>query len=194
MLMLNSIPLKGEDDLPGKLWYGVFKDSMPSLEELYQEFVLETVPIRIFDKVYDSPRLVDYQGEFPYRYSGHVHPAKNFSPSILAIKQKLDSLCQFEFNAVLINYYRDGLDYMGWHRDNEKEMDQRFIASVSIGAERRFRIRTYKSHLHATEVLLEHQSILVMENMQSYWEHMLPKMTKITEPRLNLTFRRMQGL
>lgn len=192
--MLTRIPLVGEEGLPGKLWYGLFGDTLPSLAQIYQELLLETVPIRIFDKVYDSPRLVDYQGTYPYKYSGHVHPAKSFSPSIMAIKQDLDQLCKFEFNAVLINYYRDGLDYMGWHRDNEKEMDQQFIASVSIGAARRFRIRRYKSTETAMALLLEPQSVLVMENMQQHWEHMLPKMSKIQEPRLNLTFRRMRYL
>jgi alkylated DNA repair dioxygenase AlkB len=43
---------------------------------------------------------------------------------------------------VLLNLYRNGVDSMGWHSDDERELGERpVIASVSLGATRRFRLR-----------------------------------------------------
>jgi alkylated DNA repair dioxygenase AlkB len=91
-----------------------------------------------------------------------------------------------------VNYYRNGDDSMGWHRDNEKELDHRFIASLSFGETRTFKIRnrTTKATLNLD---LEHGSLLLMENMQIDHEHALPKRRNLNQPRLNLTYRRIRS-
>lgn len=146
--------------------------------------------IRIFGKEYDEPRLTAWYGP-PYRYSNIQWPEAAFDPVLLPIRERLEELTKFTFNSVLLNLYRDGNDAMGWHRDNEPEMDTTLIASVSLGATRAFRIRHFcgdKKESHTIE--LEHGSLLLMEHLQSDFEHSIPRRKRISEPRLNLTFRR----
>jgi alkylated DNA repair dioxygenase AlkB len=94
------------------------------------------------------------------------------------------------FNAVLLNAYRSGADGMGWHRDNEPELGgQPVIASVSLGAVRRFSIRTY-GEKKRWDISLEPGSLLWMYGeSQTIFEHSVPKTAKQVEPRINLTFR-----
>lgn len=91
-----------------------------------------------------------------------------------------------------MNLYHDGNVGMGWHSDDEKSIeDDSAIASVSFGAERRFSFK-HKQTKETISVLLENGSLLLMEDAtQKNWLHGLPKSTKITMPRINLTFRTM---
>lgn len=88
--------------------------------------------------------------------------------------------------------YNDGNVGMGWHSDDEKSIeDNSAIASVSFGAERRFSFK-HKQSKKTISVLLENGSLLLMKDTtQKNWLHSLPKSTKITLSRINLTFRRM---
>ena len=110
-------------------------------------------------------------------------------PILFQLKQKIEILAKAEFNAVLCNYYRDGQDSMGWHSDNEKEMDAAVIASVSIGGERviKFRSRIDENKLAFN---LPHGSLLLMNNFQEHWQHSIGKV-KSASPRINFTFRKM---
>jgi len=91
-----------------------------------------------------------------------------------------------------LNLYHDGNVGMGWHSDDEKSIEgNSTIASVSFGAERRFSFK-HKQSKKIISVSLENGSLLLMEDAtQKNWLHGLPKSTKITLPRINLTFRTM---
>jgi alkylated DNA repair dioxygenase AlkB len=88
--------------------------------------------------------------------------------------------------------YHDGDVGMGWHSDDEKSIERNSaIASVSFGAERRFSFK-HKQSKETISVLLENGSLLLMKDLtQKNWLHGLPKSTKITLARINLTFRTM---
>jgi alkylated DNA repair dioxygenase AlkB len=91
-----------------------------------------------------------------------------------------------------LNLYHDGNEGMGWHSDDEKSIEgNSAIASLSFGAERKFSFK-HKQTKETISVLLENGSLLLMEDeTQKNWLHGLPKSTKITLPRINLTFRTM---
>lgn len=144
--------------------------------------------IQVYGKIYDEPRLTAWFGP-PYKYASVSWPEAPLPQQLRNIQQRLIELTSFPFNAVLLNFYRNGDDAMGWHRDNEKEIDQRLIASVSFGATRTFKIRAYKGDFK-TDVDLTHGSLLLMQNMQSNFEHSLPRRKRVDGPRINLTFRR----
>ncbi|MEY3397442.1 MAG: hypothetical protein RL220_36 [Bacteroidota bacterium] len=144
--------------------------------------------IKLFGKTYPEPRLTSWFGP-PYRYSGISWKEKAMPPELENIRRKLSDMLCFPFNSVLCNYYRDGQDSMSWHSDNEPEMDQELIASLSIGGTRTFRFRK-KGMKHSSGAQLEHGSLLVMQNFQSLWQHSIPKSKKECAPRINLTFRR----
>lgn len=150
-------------------------------------------PIKMFGKLVMQPRLTAFFGDegLNYTYSGLTVQAEKWTEPLLEIKRKLEEKSDDTFNCCLLNYYRDGKDYMGWHRDNEHVLGQYpVIASVSFGAERLFQFRNYKEKVPVLSLELENGSLLLMKGeTQKYWEHRLPKITLPVGPRINLTFR-----
>lgn len=145
--------------------------------------------IRIFGKVRAVPRLVAFYGERAYAYSGIEHPARPMPEVLLELRAKAEAVADFAFNSVLCNCYRDGRDSMGYHRDDEPEIDPRCIASFSFGAARRFRLRHRRTR-RVVDVDLRDGSLLLMVDCQEHWEHGLPKTARPVGGRINLTFRR----
>jgi alkylated DNA repair dioxygenase AlkB len=98
------------------------------------------------------------------------------------------------FNGVLANCYRDGRDTVGWHADDEAELTGMCIASVSLGAPRRFSLRRIDDHARRIDVALGPGSLLVMDaTCQRHWHHCVPKTAEKVGPRINLTFRWLTG-
>jgi alkylated DNA repair dioxygenase AlkB len=128
-----------------------------------------------------------------YTYSGIQMHAKPLTDELLEIKKSIEPIAGITFNSVLINYYRDGKDRVAWHSDDEKELGiNPVIASVSLGAERKFKFRhkKFKENQLKHEVLLTNGSLLVMSGpTQHYWHHEIPRTAKPIGPRINLTFR-----
>jgi alkylated DNA repair dioxygenase AlkB len=153
----------------------------------------QTEEIKIFGKTQKVPRLISFCGDqnINYRYSGKNHQCTGWFKDLLPIKNRLLEE-GYDFNFVLLNYYRDGQDYMGWHSDDEKELGLNpMIASVSLGEERKFNFRLKKNHQIKYSINLESGSLLLMkENVQKNWQHSLPKTKKAYSPRINLTFRK----
>jgi alkylated DNA repair dioxygenase AlkB len=113
-------------------------------------------------------------------------------PVILELKTRVEAVCNAPFNSVLLNLYRDGADSMGWHSDDEPELGERpVIASLSLGAMRRFRLRhRRRKDLDPVAIDLENGSLLIMEgDTQRFWKHQVPKTRRAVAPRINLTFR-----
>jgi alkylated DNA repair dioxygenase AlkB len=95
------------------------------------------------------------------------------------------------FNSVLLNFYRNGRDAMGWHSDDEPELGMNpVIASVNLGATRRFMLRYKTDHQFKYELELQHGSLLIMRGaLQHFWQHQVPKTNRPLPSRINLTFR-----
>jgi len=144
--------------------------------------------ITVFGKRHLEPRLTAWMGP-RYHYSDIQWPENELSPLIQQMIQELQKPCPFPFNAVLLNYYRNGQDSMGKHRDNEPEIDSSLIASVSFGASRLIRF-TSTQLKQKIDVVLNHGDLLIMHHMQERWYHELPKRGGVPHARLNLTFRR----
>lgn len=183
--MINKDSLISHD---GVLFYLPNFMKLSQLEKLVNEIPWRQNEIKIYGKTHLEPRLTAWFGP-KYKYSSVVWEESEMPEFIQDWNKELSNLCNFEFNAVLINYYRNGQDAMGWHRDNEKELDSSCIASLSFGASRVFKVR-HKLNRETHSIPLEDKSLLVMKNMQSHWEHCLPRSLKIHQERINLTFRR----
>ena len=173
---------------------------MEAASEAFQKLLNETVwqqdDIKIFGKLYKQPRLTALYGENgkSYSYSGITMFPKPFTPLLKEIKAKIEAETKVSFTTVLLNLYRDGNDSNGWHRDNEKELGENpVIASVSLGAERAFHFKHRTDKHLKYKLQLDHGSLLLMQRgTQRHWLHQLPKTKKVTEPRINLTFRVIQ--
>ena len=146
----------------------------------------------IFGKHYITRRKTAWYGDRPfnYTYSKIKRTALPWTNELLEIKHIVENNESTKFNSCLLNLYHDGDDGMGWHSDNEKELIRDgVIASVSLGAERKFSFR-HKKNKEKIDLILGNGSLLVMkEHIQTHWMHQLPKSKKIKEPRINLTFR-----
>jgi alkylated DNA repair dioxygenase AlkB len=156
--------------------------------QLEQDIPWKQNQIRIFGKPIDEPRLSCWYGP-PYKYSGIQHAASPLIPVLSELASNLSSEQNFVFNSVLLNLYKDGNDYMGWHSDNEPVIDQELIACISLGAKRTFKFR----HNTSKEVInldLPSGSLLLMRDMQMNWKHSLPKRKRSGQKRISLTFRR----
>lgn len=166
--------------------------------DLYFQLILQQSPwkqepIKLFGRSVMQPRLTAYYGDegVQYSYSGVTMHPEQWTETLQEIKLRLERKFITTFNAALLNYYRDGNDAMGWHRDNEKELGKYpVIASVSLGEPRIFQFRSYEEKMPIVSVELNHGSVLLMRGeTQQYWEHQLPRTKKVKSARVNLTFR-----
>ncbi len=150
--------------------------------------------VTLFGKTYGTPRLESLhviEGK-TYHYSGNTLVSHPFTEDLEYIKNKIELVSGESFNCVLANLYRDGKDSNGWHADNEKELGiNPIIASISLGAERRFDLKHIASGA-SKQLLLPHGSLLIMGgSMQHHWKHCIAKSMKVLVPRINLTFRKL---
>jgi alkylated DNA repair dioxygenase AlkB len=159
----------------------------------------ETHRLRLFGREVDAPRLSCWIGDphASYVYSGTRFEPHPWPPVLASLRERLQHACGARFNSVLANLYRDGRDSMGWHSDDERELGNHpLIASLSLGAERRFRLRrrlprTVKPAPSDTvSLVLPSGSVLRMAGAtQRLYRHDLPKTRVAVGPRINLTFR-----
>ena len=158
--------------------------------------------IRLFGRDVDSPRLSCWIGDpgTGYTYSGTHFEPNTWPVALRAIRARLAGELRVDFNSVLANLYRDGRDSMGWHSDDERELGARpLIASLSLGATRRFVLKAKTAHPELVEgrdpslkraLELPHGSLLLMRGAtQANYRHALPRTAKPVGPRINLTFR-----
>ncbi len=186
-ILMNKIPL-GDDELL------LFKGFLPGLYSCFAGRLDWTIEeLFVFGKWHPSPRLTCFYGDtgLEYSYSGKIHRAGPWPSELLEIKGQVEDQLKLSFNAVLGNWYRSGRDYMGMHQDNEKELgDNPQLASLSLGATRRFDFKNKKSgekvHIDLDDGDLLHMDGRVLEE----WTHGIPKQLKVSEGRINFTFRR----
>jgi alkylated DNA repair dioxygenase AlkB len=163
------------------------------LAALVDETPWQQPELFIHGRYHRVPRLTAWYGEpeARYRYSGKLHEPRPWPPLLDEIRQCVVKEVGQPLNAVLLNYYRDGQDSMGWHSDAEPELGRDpLIASLNLGGSRRFDLRRVGSTRIGHSLMLEHGSLLVMRGpTQHHWQHQVAKTRRSCAPRLNLTFR-----
>lgn len=149
--------------------------------------------IRMFGRMVDSPRLSCWMGDADahYRYSGSDFVPQPWLPVLQTWRERLQADLGQSFNSVLVNYYRDGADAMGWHSDDEPELGaEPVIASLSLGATRRFLLKHRSRPELKLALALPAGSLLVMAgSTQAHYRHALPRTARPVGGRINLTFR-----
>lgn len=163
----------------------------------YFEKLLNTIDWKndeaiIFGKHIVTKRKAAWYGNsnYAYTYSNTTKQALIWTKELLELKTIVEGITQSQFNSCLLNLYHSGDEGVSWHSDDEKSMGENTtIASLSFGAERKFSFK-HKLTKQSVSILLESGSLLVMKGAtQTNWLHCLPKTKKITQPRVNLTFR-----
>lgn len=183
-------------DLDGSCWIdlhpGWVADHETVLDELTEQTSWAQESITLFGRQVPQPRLTAWFGlgmDVRTRYRTTA-PAEPWPPPLEAMRRDLEAHTGVPFNSALANLYRDGGDAVAWHADDEPALGPApVIASVSLGAPRRFRLRRRDGSL-ATEVTLGRGDLLVMGgDTQRLWVHCVPRTKAVTGPRVNLTFR-----
>lgn len=138
------------------------------------------------------PRLTAWYADagLKYSYSGVTHEAISWTPTLLEVRKRVEKGSGVPFNSVLLNFYRDGQDSIGYHSDAETELGVNpVIASISLGAVRQFVLKHVKKR-EKRKIDLAHGSLLVMGGTcQQHWVHGVPKTKTAVGQRINLTFR-----
>jgi alkylated DNA repair dioxygenase AlkB len=170
----------------------------PEKSRAYLETFIHDTPwvqrtVHLYGRAVVTPRLTAFYAD-PNVLSSRSDQEKQPLPwtsDLLGIKTRIDHLAGVDFNAVLLNYYRDGNDSVAWHTDNDGIPGRnRIVASVSFGQPRRFDIRKTSDHAQKFSVELASGSYLLMHgDFQDQWEHRIAKSTRPQQARVNLTFR-----
>lgn len=177
----------------------IFDEAFLNQEEansLFEQFEA-TLPfqqgeITLFGKAHPIPRLEAFFAteNKTYSYSGKTLKTHPFTAELLALKSKIEAISQQKFNCVLVNLYRNGQDSNGWHADDEPELGKNpVIASLSLGATRRFDLRHNLTNEKMSFNLSNGSLLLMKGEMQHFWKHQIAKTKKVNAPRINLTFR-----
>lgn len=191
--MLEPLPLEGASVLFDPHWLAATQaDAL--FQAIRPAIPWEVHRIRLFGRLVDSPRLSCWIGDpdASYRYSGTRFEPQPWPDALLLVRDRLARETGARYNSVLANLYRDQRDAMGWHSDNEPELGrQPVIASLSLGATRRFVFKSRDEPLRQLALELPHGSLLLMRgDTQSNYRHALPRTRREIGARINLTFRR----
>lgn len=189
---LEQLPMVGADvSYVENFDLGVDPDDL--LAELIASTPWRAETVVVWGKSHPQPRLVAWFGdsEKSYSYSGINLSPLPWTASLLAIRERVQAMTDATFNSVLLNYYRDHRDSMGFHSDDEPELGPRpTIASVSLGETRTFIFKPKMAGPKPVKIPLVSGSLLVMRgDTQKNWKHGIEKSTKPCGPRVNLTFR-----
>jgi len=197
--MLDLFTTKHTNLLPcdGEVYYSpavLSRDkSTDYFVSLLQHIAWKHDEVVLYGKRITTQRKIAWYGDkrYVYQYSNSTKYALPWTTELLDLKALVEAETQTTFNSCLINLYHSGAEGVSWHSDDETTLERHgMIASLSLGAERNF-VFKHKKTGQKVSVFLEQGSVLRMQgSTQLNWLHTLPKTSKISEPRINLTFRR----
>jgi len=186
----NLLPYDGQLNYIDQIF--INQDADLWLHKLMQNIDWKNDELVMFGKKIITSRKVAWYANkaFSYTYSNKTKQALIWTPALLELQKIVEEASNQTFNSCLLNLYHHGKESMGWHSDNESELEANgTIASLSLGAERKFMFR-HKASKKVIHLLLANGSLLLMKDtIQKHWQHQLPPMAKVSAPRINLTFR-----
>lgn len=187
----NLLPYDGEVNYLGQML--PLSEADDTLARLLTDIKWKQDKAIIFGREIITRRKVAWYADeaFEYRYSNTTKTATVWDDTLRSLKNKIETLTGENYNSCLLNLYHDGSDGMSWHSDGETDLKKNgAIASLSLGAERKFSFK-HKRSKQTVSLVLHHGSLLVMKGVtQSHWLHQLAKTKKIDAARINLTFRK----
>ncbi len=179
------------------LWVRHFlttSDASQLMQTLQNEIPWRQDSIRIAGKDTPIPRLQAWFGDegMSYTYSGLTLQPTPWSPALATLKHRIENYSDCHFNSLLANLYRDENDSVGWHADDEPELGENpTIASLSLGEAREFVLKHRNHPDQKLKLNLQNGDLLIMKGaLQHHWLHQIPKSRTQSQPRINLTFRR----
>lgn len=149
----------------------------------------------------DAPRRECWMNDFGRSYtygSGkgvRTYDAKPWHAHVLVVRDMLKEKYNIYFDGCFVNGYEGERDWLGWHADDDPNIDHtRPIAVVSLGQARAIQTRV-KPGLAGSEnkpvtYTLDSGSLFLMPaGSQFTHQHRIPKVGHVALPRISLTFR-----
>nr|QBK86557.1 MAG: alkylated DNA repair dioxygenase [Marseillevirus LCMAC102] len=174
--------------------------SAERFDKLWKLQPKENGKIKIYGKEIDVPRKQQAYMK-SYWFSGMQHEAlelpKDFK-SFLETANASKYATATPFDEMLVNWYKDGNDYIGSHADNPKQhiYDEQYgfiVYSLTYhepGNDRIFRIKPKSGGRDRIDIPLENGLLVVMGgDMQEHYKHQVPKTSKNCGKRINITLR-----
>ena len=173
-----------------------FELNKDQYQELWRSHPIEKHEIFIFNKYHKVPRWQQAYGK-NYQFSGNEAKA-------LPITEQLQKYIDWAntneimqgrsggLNGILINWYETGEHYIGWHSDDESQLENGApIYTISLGAKRTFKVREKRNKKNVTNYELENGDFFIMGGeFQKYYQHHLPKRIKCKDSRISITIRK----
>jgi len=164
-------------------WLSALRESLPWRQET----------MAMYGNAIAVPRLSSWHGDQPnaYTYSQIEMQPLPMTRELVEVKETVEILVAEQLNSVLANLYRDGSDSVAWHADDERELGpEPVVVSVSLGATRKFQLRSRTTPYVRHDIDLAHASVLVMRGQSQWnWMHQVPKTKARVGERINLTYR-----
>ena len=157
----NLLPVDGVVN-----YYGPFMSVQEAdiyLHSLLNNIAWENDEAIVMGKRIKTRRMVAWYGDaaFDYAYSNVTKRALPWIDELRVLKEMVEQKTGETFNSCLLNLYHDGTEGMAWHSDAEKDLKKDgAIASVSLGAERKFSFKHRKSK-ETVSLVLQYGSLLV---------------------------------
>lgn len=186
----NYLPCDGEVNYFGPVMS--LQHAEQYFQQLWQEINWQADQAIIFGRAIQTKRKVAWYADHPfqYTYSNVTKTAEPWTETLLVLKTLVEQLSGEQFNSCLLNLYHSGEEGMAWHSDAERDLKQNAcIASLSLGAQRKFAFKHKRSQEKVEFDLVSGSLLLMKAETQTHWLHRLPPTKKVTEPRINLTFR-----
>ena len=191
-LIHSPVPLERADAV---LHPNFFQDADAQFDAVMSAVDWRQEELTLYGRRIPQPRLSAWYGDAAYAYSGlHLEP-RPWPDVLAALRDRMQALAGARFNSVLANLYRDGSDSMDWHSDDEASLGPApVIASVNLGAARKFQLRRKDDKTDKQEIHLGGGDVLIMGGRcQASWQHRVPKTNTAVGARINLTFRLIAG-
>lgn len=169
-----------------------FKTLVKSCIEDIKDKLIIKPEIKLYGKVCHQARDVAFfsNDSIGYQYSGQLAKSKQLTDNLQKLLDYMNTLFNANFNGILINRYNTGLEYIGKHSDDERNLDTVGVVAISYGTERKFRVHNKQSKKKVVDVPTKAFSIIHMGgDFQKEFTHEIPKETKISSCRYSLTFR-----
>lgn len=190
----------------GSVWHSPAFLSNKEKKELYtslrDEIEWEQPIVKLYGKTHYPKRgiyAVSDIGAMPYRFSGDAVIPHPWKKSLLKLKGRIE----VEFgitglNFALLNYYHGGASKLGYHSDDERDMQPKSpIVCVVLGSGRDFLIKpnssaAKKKFSKVVKTYVDAGDILTMEGRtQSNFKHSIPSRVR-AGPRISITYRKMK--
>lgn len=146
-----------------------------------------TNKIKIYGKECEMKRLQQVYGQ-DYTFSGTLHKSKPIPIIFNCLIEYFNKRYSRNYNMVLVNWYRDGNDCIGFHSDSEKQIKPNTeIITISIGEPRDFVIKNLEIKKTIT---MENNTFITMGGAcQTELKHAVPPRKSVMNERISITLR-----